>query len=86
MKQLHIWFGIWGLFLVFGVACSLLKHDVKCPSNAYCEALDFGAAQLTVCVSPSDPAGKAELESLRRVATQRRALYVEKTLDAGPKD
>lgn len=56
------------LIVVLG-GCAMFKHDVQCPSNAYCEAIDFGGVQLTACLSPS------QMNQLKSIAAERKALY-----------
>jgi hypothetical protein len=78
MKQTVI--SILSLLVVIGAGCAMFKHDVQCPSNAYCEAIDFGGVQLTACLSPS------QMQQLKGIAAERKVAWTKsnaKTQDAG---
>jgi uncharacterized protein YxeA len=68
MKQIIV--PILTLLIVIGAGCAMFKHDVKCPANAYCEAIDFGGVQLTACLSMS------EMQQLKSIAAERKASWL----------
>lgn len=70
MKKLFAASIIFGSLLGWAMGCSMLKHDVQCPSNAYCEAIDFGGVRLTACLSPS------QMQQLKSIATERKASWM----------
>jgi len=66
----HIVLPLLALLVVIGAGCAYLKHDVACPANAYCEALDFGGVQLTACLSLAD------MNKLKAIAADRKAEWM----------
>jgi hypothetical protein len=67
------------LSVLVAAGCAMFKHDVECPANAYCEAIDFGGVQLTACLSMS------EMVKLKAIAAERKASWerTNESTDAG---